>query len=272
MNVLVTGAAGFIGSHLCERLHADGNTVVGVDNLTTGREANVPDGVDLHVEDIRDRDVLYGIANATKPDLIVHCAASYSNPNYWHRDTDTNTTGSINVAIVAKHHGVRVVYFQTALPPTSSYAISKHAGEHYLTLSGVPLTVFRLANMYGPRNLSGPIPTFYRRITAGATIFAPRATPDRAASGNSHQNGHPRPCLPDPSAVATAFESEGASTIAAGTRPQASPGTPTHGKGQPLVVDGAPAERGGTPAATTDHNEAPAAHLARERGRGQEDS
>ena len=75
--------------------------------------------------------------------------------------------GAINVAAVAKHHDARIIYFQTVLPPISSYAISKIAGEHYLRLSGQPLTVFRLASVYGPRNLSGPIPTFYRRIKAG---------------------------------------------------------------------------------------------------------
>lgn len=163
--MLVTGAAGFIGSHLSDRLLADGHDVFGVDNLTTGRMENFPG--ELVVEDIADRDALYGIANRVKPELVVHCAASYSNPDFWHRDTDTNVTGTINATLVACHHGARLVYFQTALPPISSYAISKIAGEQYIHLSGVPATVFRLANMYGPRNLSGPIPTFFRRISAG---------------------------------------------------------------------------------------------------------
>ena len=67
----------------------------------------------------------------------------------------------------ARHHDARIIYFQTVLPPISSYAISKIAAEHYLRLSGVPLTVFRLAAVYGPRNLSGAIPTFYRQVAAG---------------------------------------------------------------------------------------------------------
>ena len=82
--------------------------------------------------------------------------------------------GAINVAAVAKHHDARIIYFQTVLPPISSYAISKIAGEHYLRLSGQPLTVYRLASVYGPRNLSGPIPTFYRRIKAGETCSVVR--------------------------------------------------------------------------------------------------
>ena len=64
-------------------------------------------------------------------------------------------------------YNARIIYFQTVLPPISSYAISKIAGEHYLRLSGQPLTVFRLAAVYGPRNLSGAIPTFYRQVKAG---------------------------------------------------------------------------------------------------------
>lgn len=181
MNVLVTGAAGFIGSHVADRLLADGHNVVGIDNLSTGRADNFAG--ELHVEDICDRDVFYGIANKVKPDLIIHCAASYSNPKFWHRDTDTNVTGTINATIAAIHHGAHLVYFQTSLcygssypypirldfplAPSSSYAISKVAGERYIRLSGCDAAVFRLANMYGPRNLSGPVPAFWKRLSAG---------------------------------------------------------------------------------------------------------
>lgn len=164
MRVLITGAAGFIGSHLNDRLSKT-EDIVGVDNLSTGRRDNYSG--DLRVLDIADRQALYAVANEVEPELVIHCAASYSDPNLWHRDTDTNVTGTINATLVAKHHGARLVYFQTALPPISSYAISKIAGEHYITLSKVPALIFRLANIYGPRNVSGPIPTFYKRLTAG---------------------------------------------------------------------------------------------------------
>lgn len=163
MRVLITGAAGFIGSHLADTLADD--EIVGVDDLSTGSRENFTG--DLRVLDIADRHALYEVANEVEPDLIIHCAASYSDPNLWHRDTDTNITGTINTILAAKHHGARLVYFQTALPPISSYAISKIAGEHYIQLSKVPALVFRLANIYGPRNLSGPIPTFFKRLTAG---------------------------------------------------------------------------------------------------------
>lgn len=159
MRVLITGAAGFIGSHLLERLQKE-HLVLGCDNFLTGHNEHPATGN----VDITDRGSFYGLANSLQPDLIVHCAASYSDPDLWHRDIDTNITGAVNVAAVAKHHGARVVYFQTVLPPTSSYAISKLAAEHYLRLAGVPLLVVRLANIYGPRNLSGPIPTFTRKL------------------------------------------------------------------------------------------------------------
>jgi UDP-glucose 4-epimerase len=162
MRILITGAAGFIGSTLMDALAE--HQVLGFDNFLTGRAGNHPEVV---FHDLTDRQTVYGLANELEPELIIHCAASYKDPMKWHLDTDTNVMGAINVAAVAKHHNARIIYFQTVLPPISSYAISKIAGEHYLRLSGQPLTVFRLAAVYGPRNLSGAIPTFYRQVKAG---------------------------------------------------------------------------------------------------------
>ena len=199
MRVLVTGGAGFIGSHLCDRLRADGHYVAAFDNLTTGRRENLPADADEHGQgwfwrgDVSDIDHLRSLGPF---ELVVHCAASYDDRDKWHRDTNTNVMGGINVGIVAREWGARVIYFQTALVygnnpywvhnanthganavaplhietpvrPESSYAISKLAAEQYLRLAGVPLLVLRLANIYGPRNLSGPVPAFYKRITEG---------------------------------------------------------------------------------------------------------
>ena len=164
MRLLITGVCGFIGSHLAERFHAQGDEVFGVDNLETGRLPNWPTACELDISQRRD---LYEYANVARPDLVIHCAASYKDPAKWHRDIDTNVTGTVNAVLVAKHHGCPLVYFQTALPPVSSYAISKTAGLHYIQQSGIPHLVFRLANIYGPRNLSGPVPTFYKRLQAG---------------------------------------------------------------------------------------------------------
>jgi UDP-glucose 4-epimerase len=169
MRIMITGAGGFIGSHLMDALTpwADeaGGYTVGYDNFLTGRRENFEHVNELDIA--KDRDLLYDFMNQIKPELIIHCAASYKDPQKWHLDTDTNVMGAINVAAIAKHHNARIIYFQTVLPPISSYAISKIAGEHYLRLSGQPLTVFRLAAVYGPRNLSGAIPTFYRQVKAG---------------------------------------------------------------------------------------------------------
>lgn len=147
----------------------------GVDNFLTGRRENNERVQEL---DILERESLYEFANEFEPELVIHCAASYSDPDLWHRDTDTNVSGCINAAAVAKHHEAHLIYFQTILPPISSYAISKIAGEQYLRLSGVPLTVLRLANIYGPRNLSGPIPVFYKRLTSGQPCVVVDTTRD----------------------------------------------------------------------------------------------
>ena len=159
MRICITGVAGFVGSNLADRLIADGHDVWGLDDFTTGREENVPKPMEFYEWDLG-----YAHPPDQGADLIIHCAASYKNPDSWGRDKETNVGGAIHVARAAELWNARVIYFQTVLPPISSYAISKIAAEHYLRLSGVPLTVFRLAAVYGPRNISGAIPTFYRQI------------------------------------------------------------------------------------------------------------
>lgn len=169
--ILISGAGGFVGSHLMDA-YPD---AVGFDNFLTGRRENNERVIEL---DITQRHYLYALANDTHPEVVIHCSASYSDPDLWHRDTDINVNGAINAAVVAKHHKAHLFYFQTILPPVSSYAISKVAAEQYLRLSGVPLTVFRMANIYGPRNMSGPVPVFYKRITTGKECFVVDTTRD----------------------------------------------------------------------------------------------
>jgi UDP-glucose 4-epimerase len=122
--------------------------------------------------------------------VVVHAAAAYRDPEDWAEDARTNVLGSANVVQAAKRTGVqRLIYFQTALgyglkpieqpitlnhplkPEGSSYAISKTAGEQYVELGGLDFLSFRLANAYGPRNLSGPLPTFFQRLTTGKGCF-----------------------------------------------------------------------------------------------------
>jgi UDP-glucose 4-epimerase len=175
MRVLITGVAGFIGSRLAEALLSHRHTVAGIDDLSTGRLANVPAGVEFVIGDVS------GIADMGPFDMVYHCAASYKDRNDWERDTRTNVTGTLAVIRAAQAAKARLVYFQTALcygsapvspvqpdaplDPHGSYAVSKTAGEAYIRDSGLDYISFRLANVYGPRNLSGPIPTFYKRLT-----------------------------------------------------------------------------------------------------------
>ncbi|MEI6039597.1 MAG: NAD-dependent epimerase/dehydratase family protein [Actinomycetes bacterium] len=182
--VLITGALGLVGSHIAESLVARNDQVLGIDNLKTGRRINLPENteVDLHIGDISDGDVVLNLVKDFQPDVIIHCAASYADPKDWIGDSTTNILGSIKVAEAATAVEARVIYFQTALcyglsptknpipidyprnPAPSSYAISKTGGELFLELAGLDLVTFRLANIVGPRNLSGALPIFYNRL------------------------------------------------------------------------------------------------------------
>jgi UDP-glucose 4-epimerase len=192
MKVLHTGGAGFIGSHLADRLLAGGDEVLVVDNYATGRRDNLTPHPKLRVVEgtIADERLVDRAYDDFRPELVVHAAASYKDPDNWVEDARTNVVGSANVTKAAKRTGVRrLVYFQTALcyglrpleqpitlshpilPEGSSYAISKTAGEQYVALGGLDWISFRLANAYGPRNLSGPLPTFYHRLTSNKPCF-----------------------------------------------------------------------------------------------------
>jgi len=190
MKVLITGGAGFIGSHLAERLLDEGHEVAVIDNFETGRRENLPEhkNFTLFEGDIADRaelDEAFGFG----PEAVAHAAASYKDPEAWMADASTNSLGGANVAEASREAGVgRILYFQTALcygtqpleqpitlnhpiRPDSSYAISKTTAEQYIELSGIPWVSLRLANIYGPRNVSGPPPTFFSRLTEGKPVF-----------------------------------------------------------------------------------------------------
>lgn len=192
MRVLITGGSGFVGSHLADRLLARNDHVMAIDNFSTGRRDNLKKHPNLELVEasIVNTGLMEQLFTQFKPDVVVHAAASYKDPDNWIEDCQTNVLGTINVINAAKKAGCkRIVYFQTALcyglnpkeqPITldhhfdsrgSSYAISKTAGEHYIELSGIDFVSFRLANAYGPRNISGPLPTFYHRLTAGKPCF-----------------------------------------------------------------------------------------------------
>jgi UDP-glucose 4-epimerase len=192
MKVLITGGAGFVGSHLADRLLAAGHQVLVIDNFATGRRDNLAPNPQLALIEgsIADQAIVDRAFNAVKPDVVVHAAASYKDPENWVEDVRTNVLGTAQVVKAARAAKVRrFIYFQTALcyglhpveqPITlnhpirsngSSYAISKTGGEQYVDLGGLDAISFRLANAYGPRNLSGPLPTFFQRLTQGKPCF-----------------------------------------------------------------------------------------------------
>lgn len=195
MKILVTGGAGFIGSHVVDRLLADGHRVAVVDNLSSGRRANVNPAATLHVGDIRSPN-LGAIVAAERPNAVVHTAAqaavarSVADPAF---DAGVNVVGTANLLEAARRAGVgRVVYTSTGgaaygdtdiLPTpedhparaTSPYGVSKVAAERYLEcwmgLSGGTALALRLANVYGPRQNphgeAGVIAIFCHRLLAG---------------------------------------------------------------------------------------------------------
>jgi UDP-glucose 4-epimerase len=190
--VLITGGAGFIGSALADRLLQRGDEVIVVDNFSTGRRDNLQpqDGLEIVEGSIADREMMQNLFAQANPDIVVHAAASYKDPEAWIEDSETNVVGTSVVVDGCQQTDVdRLIYFQTALcyglhpdtqpipidhelrPLESSYAISKTAAEHYIALSGLDWVSFRLANGYGPRNVTGPLPTFFHRLTNDKSVF-----------------------------------------------------------------------------------------------------
>jgi UDP-glucose 4-epimerase len=172
---IVTGGAGFIGSHVVDALLADGQRVVVVDDLSTGDSRRVASEATLEIVDITDRGALDVVVDAAEPEAIFHLAAqssvtvSVADPQ---RDCAINVGGTLNVLEAATRHGAPVVFTSTGgalygnrapLPtpedtppaPISPYGASKWAGEAYLTTwreaGGIPHAVCRLGNVYGPR-------------------------------------------------------------------------------------------------------------------------
>jgi len=176
MRAIVTGGAGFIGSHVVDALVAHGDDVHVVDSLATGSRDNVAGEAELHELDVRD-EALVELAARLRPDVVFHLAAQASVPASIERptlDADVNVLGTVRVLEAARTSGARVVftssggaiYGECERPareddeprPFSPYAASKLSGEAYLStwnrLYGGGHVVCRLANVYGPRQRS----------------------------------------------------------------------------------------------------------------------
>jgi UDP-glucose 4-epimerase len=205
MKVLITGGSGQVGSTVADMLLTRGDQVISIDNFATGRRDNLLDRPGLtQVEgSIVDASLVAQIFSDFRPEVVVHTAASYKDPEDWGTDALVNAVGTANLAKACKTYKVgRLIYFQTALcygtkpvqqpiqldhplnPVNSSYAISKTAGENYVQFSGVEWVTFRLANVIGPRNVSGPLPIFYGRLIEGKKCFVTPARRDFCFAGD----------------------------------------------------------------------------------------
>ena len=196
--ILVTGGAGFIGSHVVDLFVAQGYEVVVVDDLSTGRTSNLNPAAKFYQMDIRSPQ-LRDVFEAEKPDYVSHHAAqmdvrrSVAQPLF---DADINILGSINLLEIAKDFEVkRFIYISTggavygepeSLPcdeshpinPICQYGASKHTVEHYLYMYhvnyGLKYTVLRYPNVFGPRQdphgEAGVVAIFTGKMLAGEPV------------------------------------------------------------------------------------------------------
>lgn len=197
VKILVTGGAGFIGSHVVDRFVDLGHEVAIVDNLVTGKAANLNPQASFHEADIRD-DGLDRILQSERPEVVVHHAAhidvrrSVADPAY---DAGVNVIGSLNLLECCRRAKVRkVLYAGTGgalfgeaqyipvdeahpIDPISPYGVSKHTVEHYLFAyrvnHGLDFTVLRYPNVYGPRQdphgEAGVVAIFALQLLEGQT-------------------------------------------------------------------------------------------------------
>jgi UDP-glucose 4-epimerase len=201
MKILVTGGAGFIGSHVVDALVKGGHDVAVVDDLSMGKREQVHPSARLYRVDIRERQALEEVFRAERPELVNHHAAqgnlrrSMVEPSF---DASVNVLGSLNLIELSLAYKVRkfidissggAVYGEPQrlpvdelhpIQPMSAYGVSKYSVEQYLRLfdgSGLDYTILRYANVYGPRQNpageAGVVAVFSRQMLAGErpTIF-----------------------------------------------------------------------------------------------------
>ena len=198
MRVLVTGGAGFIGSHIVDALLASGHEPHVVDDLSSGSRENLPEGVPVFEADIRDRPALAAAFERSRPEAVCHHAAqvsvgrSVSDPAV---DAEINIVGTLNVIGEAVRVGAHrfvfassggALYGETSeaadesTPPTpiSPYGIGKWMGERYLEWAagelGLAAVSLRYSNVYGPRQSvegeAGVVAAFCRDLEAGTPL------------------------------------------------------------------------------------------------------
>ena len=192
MRALVTGGAGFIGSHVVDALLARGDEVTVVDNFATGKRENIRAETTLAEHDIREG--LAGVFTDARPETVFHLAAqadvrvSVARPDF---DAEVNALGTIQVLEAAREHGAHVVFSYTGgaiygectapapetsdLKPLSPFGASKLAAEEYLRMYNrlyeTGHVALRYGNVYGPRQdphgEAGVVAIFFNRLAAG---------------------------------------------------------------------------------------------------------
>jgi UDP-glucose 4-epimerase len=200
MRVLVTGGAGFIGSHVVEGALAEGHEVAVLDDLSSGKRSNLPSGVPLFQVDLRNRNLVRETVASFKPDMVSHQGAQVSvaiSVREPYLDGEINVLGGINVLDACVAAQVKRLVFastggaiygevpagqladETLRPaPISPYAIHKLAFEQlldvYRTHHGLDSVVLRYANVYGPRQdphgEAGVVAIFFDTVLAGKTL------------------------------------------------------------------------------------------------------
>ncbi|NOV02462.1 NAD-dependent epimerase/dehydratase family protein [Paenibacillus planticolens] len=194
MNILVTGGAGFIGSHIVDDLVQAGHRVHILDNLSTGFKVNVNTGAVFHLGDLLEVG-LSAVFEAARPEVVIHHAAqvdvqtSLANPLL---DAKINILGTIALLEQCREYGVRkLIYASSAavygtpqylsvdeahpVKPLSFYGISKHTPEHYIesfaSLYDMDYTILRYANVYGirqdPKGEGGVVAVFVDKLLEG---------------------------------------------------------------------------------------------------------
>jgi len=175
MRVLVTGGAGFIGSHLVDALVARGDEVVVADDLSSGREGRLDPRAHLQKVSVTDPAALTAVVEGSGAELVCHLAAQIdvrASVDFPADDAQVNVVGTVNVLEAARQVGARVLFASSGgalygrdapipsredvLPlPESPYGIAKYCAECYIglynRLHGTSHSVLRLANVYGPR-------------------------------------------------------------------------------------------------------------------------
>ena len=175
MKALVTGGAGFIASHIVDKLIEKGHEVIVIDNLSTGKKDYVNSKVTFYERDISDN--MDDIFQKELPEIVIHCAAQVmlrASIEHPLKDAKINILGTINLLETCKKNNVKkIIYTSTggarvgepkylpvdekhSLDPISPYGISKHTAEHYVLmydkLYGIKSMIFCFGNVYGPRD------------------------------------------------------------------------------------------------------------------------